>query len=100
MITPLLPFFSPLVARLNLLDVGFRPERRGEKDHRGEGTSGNTSGRRPRRDGDQRVAKAIGRFEHKPKDRPQQPRCRTYERRQQRQHEETAGLFFGLDAGV
>jgi hypothetical protein len=28
------------------------------------------------------------------------PRCRTYERRQQRQHEETAGLFFGLGAGV
>ena len=54
---------------------------------------------RPRRGG-QRVAKAIGRFEHKRKDRPQQPRCRTYERRQQRQHEETAGLFFGLGAGV
>jgi hypothetical protein len=42
-------------------------------------------GRRPRRGGDQRVAEAIGRFEHKRKDRPQQPRCRTYERRQQRQ---------------
>ena len=57
-------------------------------------------GRRPRRGGDQRVAKAIGRFERKPKDRPQQPRCRTYERHQQRQHKETAGLFFDLGAGV
>ena len=51
-------------------------------------------GRRPRRGGDQRVAKAIGRFEHKPKDRAQQPRRRTHERRQERQHEETAGLLF------
>jgi len=32
-----------------------------------------TRGRRPRGGGDQRVAKAIGRFEHEPKDRPQQP---------------------------
>ena len=31
---------------------------------------------------------------------PNSPRCRTYERRQQRQREETAGLFFGLGAGV
>ena len=58
------------------------------------------AGAAPRRGGDQRVAKAIGRFEHKPKDRPQQPRCRTYERHQQRQHKETAGLFFDLGAGV
>jgi hypothetical protein len=58
-----------------------------------------TRGRRPRRGG-QRVAEAIGGFEHKPKDRPQQPRCRTYERRQQRQHDETAGLFFGLGTGA
>jgi hypothetical protein len=64
------------------------------------GLRGTTRGGRPRRGGDQRVAKAIGRFEHEPKDRPQQPRRRVEVRRQEGQNEETAGLFFGLGAGV
>jgi hypothetical protein len=45
------------------------------------------------RPGDQRIAKAIGLFEHKPKGRTQQPRRRTHERRQEGQHEETARPF-------
>ena len=64
------------------------------------GFRGTTRERRPRGGGDQRVAKAIGRFEHEPKDRPQQPRRRVEVRRQEGQNEETSRLFLGLGAGV